>query len=149
MTMLDPVEYVAMIAVARRRDLRSCSTFLAAHESVVPFVRKDSASSHKPIGGFLRSMQQSLVLRPSVPIPPGHPWPPGGHPLAGTLRSAEALSGISGGSSWVQAAQLGDALCGLVELQALAGPVVELVGDLVQVAFGDRGEVKPLGEVLA
>jgi hypothetical protein len=47
--MLDPVEYVAMIAVARRRDLRSCSTCLAAHESVVPFVRKDSASSHKPI----------------------------------------------------------------------------------------------------
>jgi hypothetical protein len=49
MTLLDPVEYVAMIAIARRRGFRSCSTYLAAHESVVSFVRKDSTSSHKPI----------------------------------------------------------------------------------------------------
>ena len=63
--MLDPVEYVAMIAVARRRDLRSCSTCLAAHESVVPFVRKDSASSHKPI-------HNRTLLGGLAPVPVSH-----------------------------------------------------------------------------
>jgi hypothetical protein len=65
MTMLDPVEYVATIAVARRRDLLSCSTFLAAHESVVPFVRKDSASSHKPM-----AHRTPAAFADDVPIAP-------------------------------------------------------------------------------
>jgi hypothetical protein len=38
---------------------------------------------------------------------------------------------------------------GLVEAEAFAGPVVELVGDAVEVELAVHGEVGALGEVLA
>ena len=41
-----------------------------------------------------------------------------------------------------------DLLGGLGEGEAFAGPVVEFVGDGVEVRFGDGGEVGALGEVL-
>jgi hypothetical protein len=42
--------------------------------------------------------------------------------------------------------QLGQALGGVGLGQALAGPVVELVGDRVELGFGDGGEVGALGK---
>jgi len=45
--------------------------------------------------------------------------------------------------------QLGELLGRVSEGEALAGAVVELVGDGVELSFGDRAEVDALGEVLA
>jgi hypothetical protein len=45
--------------------------------------------------------------------------------------------------------QLGELLVGVGEVQALAGPGVELVGDGVELGFSDGGEVGALEEVLA
>jgi len=45
--------------------------------------------------------------------------------------------------------ELGELFGGAGEAQAFAGSVVELVGDGVEVGFGDGAEVGALGEVLA
>jgi hypothetical protein len=39
--------------------------------------------------------------------------------------------------------------CGLVQAEAFAGSVVELVSDAVEIELGVHGEVGALGEVLA
>jgi hypothetical protein len=45
--------------------------------------------------------------------------------------------------------QFGELLGGVGEVESLSGPVVEFVGDGVELGFGDGAEVCALGEVLA
>src|SRR6202022_4632410 len=68
------------------------------------------------------------------------------HPLPPKHRARAACSPRAGAG---EPAQLSEAFAGLVEPQALAGSVVELVSDAIEVSLGQLAQIGALGEVLA